>query len=81
MSLAVLDSKLKEHAADLAAQVSSGSPQRGLCPLAAPIAADRAVDETPPHVTPASKANLDVLLQGLLKLPRRDGYPPWYPPR
>ena len=79
VALSILDSKLKEHAADVAAQVSSGSPRRGLCPLPAPIAADRAVDETPPVVSPASKAELDVLLQGLLKLPRRDGYPPWYP--
>ena len=80
VALSVLDAKLKEHAAEVAAQVASGSPRRGLCPLPAPIAADRAVDETPPHVTPASQAELDVLLQGLLKLPRRDGYPPWYPP-
>ena len=80
VALSVLDGKLKEHAAEVAAQVGNGSPRRGLCPLPAPIAADRAVDDTPPLVTPASQAELDVLLQGLLKLPRRDGYPPWYPP-
>jgi hypothetical protein len=79
VDLQVLDGKLKEHAAEVANDVATGSPVRGLCPLAAKIAADRAVDEAKPTVTPASQAELDVLLQGLLRLPRRDGYPPWYP--
>ncbi len=80
VSLDVLDRKLAEHAADLAYQVGSESPRRGLCPLPARIPPERAVDEGQPTVTPAPAGALAALFQAVLKLPRRDGYPPWYPP-
>jgi hypothetical protein len=79
VSMEVLDRKLAEHAADLVYQVTGDSPKRGLCPLPAAIAADRAVDESKPQVDPAPTQELAAVFQAMLKLPRRDGYPPWYP--
>ena len=79
VSLDVLDRKLGEHAADLVYQVTGDSPTRGLCPLPALIAADRALDDSKPQVEPAPAPPLAATFQALLKLPRRDGYPPWYP--
>jgi hypothetical protein len=80
VALDVLDRKLSEHAADVAHQVGSASPVRGLCPLPARIPPDRAVDERKPQVSPAPAAAMAALFQAVLKLPRRTGYPPWYPP-
>ena len=60
-------------------RVSSGSPTRGSVPAARADPRRSRGGRQPPQVNPASKPDLDVLMQGLLKLPRRDGYPPWYP--
>ncbi len=79
VALDVLDRKLAEHAADLVYQVSGDSPRRGLCPLPAQVAGDLAVDESKPAVEPAPAPALTALFEGMLKLPHRDGYPPWYP--
>jgi hypothetical protein len=75
-----LDKKLSEHAADVVYQVGSAAPLRGLCPLPARIPPERAVDERKPEVSAAPADALAALFQALLKLPRRTGYPPWYPP-
>jgi hypothetical protein len=79
VALEVLDRKLSEHAADLSYKMSGDVPPRGLCPLPAAIAADRAVDESPPQISPAPADQLAALFQAVLRLPRRQGYPPWYP--
>ena len=80
VALEMLDRKLSEHAADVAYQAGSASPVRGLCPLPARIPEGRAVDDGKPQVTPAPAGAMAALFQALLKLPRRTGYPPWYPP-
>jgi hypothetical protein len=79
VALEVLDRKLSEHAADLAYKMSGAVPPRGLCPLPAAIASGRGVDETPPQISPAPAEPLAALFQAVLRLPRRQGYPPWYP--
>ena len=79
ISLDVLDHKLSEHAADLVYQVTGESPKRGLCPIGAAIAGDHAFDDSKPTVEPAPAPAMEAVLQAVLKLPRRDGYPPWYP--
>jgi hypothetical protein len=80
VALETLDRKLSEHAADVVYQLESASPRRGLCPLPAAIAADRAASDDRPQVTEAPAAAMASLFQAVLKLPRRNGYPPWYPP-
>lgn len=77
VSLPFLDRKLAEHAADLS---SAGvANKRGLCPLPAKLPAEHHLDNSTPREAAAPTDKLRQLLDALLKLPRRDGYPRWYP--
>ena len=79
VSLQALDKKLGEHAAEVTYQVENGSKTRGLCPLPFDIPAENAADQGERQIAPASPSDIKAVLQALKKLPRVDGYPPWYP--
>jgi hypothetical protein len=79
-SLAALDKKLGEHSADVAYQMDNESKVRGLCPLPFAIPEERAPDQGERKMSPAAPADIKAMLDAVKKLPRADGFPPWYPP-
>ncbi|HXU79808.1 MAG TPA: hypothetical protein VN914_00305, partial [Polyangia bacterium] len=79
-SLAALDKKLGEHSADVGYQMGNESKVRGLCPLPFAVPEDKAADQGERKISPAAPADIKAMLDALKKLPRLDGFPPWYPP-
>jgi hypothetical protein len=75
-----MDKKLGAHAADAAFQSKNNSAAvRGLCPWGVEIKDENAPDEGDPKIEPAPAAAIKAVLEAVKKLPRLDGYPPWYP--
>jgi hypothetical protein len=80
VSLAALDKKLGEHAADVNYHLQNATKWRGLCPLPFQILPDHQADQGERKISPASAADIKAVLDAIKKLPKLDGYPPWYPP-
>lgn len=53
---------------------------RGVCPLPFEIPADKAPDTSEPKREPVAPEAISKLTTALAKIPRREGYPEWYPP-
>lgn len=79
MDIPALDLKLKQHGADIAFLVQSGAKTRGLCPIAHPIDPDKGPDQGERKMVPVPPSDMKELLDAVKRLPRRDGYPSWYP--
>lgn len=80
VSTSDLNTKIVEHGKEIKHQSETGAKVRGECPIGFDIPDDKAPDKAEnPKMSPADPVEMQKLLDGLKKLPRREGYPPWYP--
>jgi hypothetical protein len=79
VALSVITKQIQGHGADVSYQNKSDTKARGLCPLPFPIPDENKADDRDRKTEPAPAASIKALLEALEKLPRREGYPPWYP--
>jgi hypothetical protein len=75
-SMQALGLAVKNFRRDMGAQRARGV----MCPLAVRIPPDRFPDEGERQETPTAQADIDQVMALFAKLPRREGYPAWYPP-
>jgi hypothetical protein len=52
---------------------------RGECPLPFIIPPEKTADDGEYQVAPANPQDIQVALAALRRLPRRQGFPPWFP--
>jgi hypothetical protein len=77
LDIKALAERVTAHGLDV---VNQPLTSRGLCPLGFPIPDDKKADEGERAETPADAADIKALLAGLRRLPRKNGFPAWYPP-
>lgn len=78
MDFGELTRRLKEHMADV---VNNTAPRpRGDCPRPFVVPPEKAPDVEDHLRTAADAADIKAALAALKRLPRREGFPPWFPP-
>ena len=76
MSLAALSDRLNRHLSDV---VNQPPTVRGLCPLPFFVPPQKAADKGPHSESPVDPSEIKAVLRALERLPRRDGFPGWFP--